>query len=295
MEIRPFRKSDAPAVAELSAFCARGETDFVLNPYWETEDELSAEFDRFGIDAEQHLLVCDAGDGEVLGTVGFLRLPDGAAAGMCCPIVKRDMRGRGIGGELLRAAREHGRHELGIRVTSAGIGTRNRAGYSLLTSHGFRPMRQHFLMRCDSKPGAPPLPFEGLDLDSATLEDAEAILSIYAACGFEERNAETMERFLADDRHVHAVARHAGKVVGFVELETHWPQRIWVSYVGVEPELRDRGLGSALVAWQLERQFEAGARSALLLLSPANRAAVRAYEKVGLRRHRLIDVLETFF
>ena len=135
MEIRPFRKSDAPAVAELSSYCARGETDFVLNPYWLSEDELGAEFDRFGIDAERHLLVSDAGDGEVLGTVGFLRLPDRAEAGMCCPIVKRDMRGRGIGGELLRAARELGRQELGIRVATAGIGTRNRAGYSLLTSN----------------------------------------------------------------------------------------------------------------------------------------------------------------
>jgi predicted GNAT family acetyltransferase len=28
------------------------------------------------------------------------------------------------------------------------------------------------------------------------------------------------------------------------------------------------------------------------MLSPANRTAVRAYEKVGFRRHRLVDVLE---
>ena len=32
--------------------------------------------------------------------------------------------------------------------------------------------------------------------------------------------------------------------------------------------------------------------SALLLLSPANRTALRAYEKSGFRRHRLVDVLE---
>ena len=28
------------------------------------------------------------------------------------------------------------------------------------------------------------------------------------------------------------------------------------------------------------------------MLSPANRTALRAYEKVGFRRHRLVDVLE---
>jgi ribosomal protein S18 acetylase RimI-like enzyme len=101
-----------------------------------------------------------------------------------------------------------------------------------------------------------------------------------------------MERALADGRHVHAVARREGRTVAFAELETHWPRRVWVSYVGVEPSLRDRGLGSALAAWLLARQFEAGAETALLLLSPANRAALRAYEKAGFRRHRLVDALE---
>jgi ribosomal protein S18 acetylase RimI-like enzyme len=80
--------------------------------------------------------------------------------------------------------------------------------------------------------------------------------------------------------------------VAFTEIETHWPRRVWVSYVGVSPALRGRGLGSALVAWALERRFAEGAGSALLLLSPANRTALRAYEKVGFRRYRLVDVLE---
>jgi ribosomal protein S18 acetylase RimI-like enzyme len=67
---------------------------------------------------------------------------------------------------------------------------------------------------------------------------------------------------------------------------------LWVAFVGVASDLRDRGVGSALVAWALEQRFEAGAESAMLLLSPANRTALRSYEKVGFRRSRLIDVLE---
>jgi ribosomal protein S18 acetylase RimI-like enzyme len=50
-------------------------------------------------------------------------------------------------------------------------------------------------------------------------------------------------------------------------------------------------MGSALVNWALSEPFDSGARSALLLLSPANRTALRAYEKVGFRRARRIDVL----
>jgi ribosomal protein S18 acetylase RimI-like enzyme len=47
-----------------------------------------------------------------------------------------------------------------------------------------------------------------------------------------------------------------------------------------------------MVRFAVARAFADGADHALLLLSPSNRAAVRAYEKAGFRRHRLIDVLE---
>jgi ribosomal protein S18 acetylase RimI-like enzyme len=295
VEIRPFRDSDAAELVALAASCARGETDFVLNPYWETEDELRSEFERFGIEPEEHVLVADAGDGEVLGLAGFLRRPEASAAGMFCPIVKRDERGRGVGGELLRAAQRLGVERLGIRLMTAGIGTRNRAGYSLLTSHGFRPMGQAFLMRCDARPSAPAPPVEGLSLAEGGLEDADEILEIYATCGFESRSPEAMRAAMRDGRHAHAVARHDGRAVAFAELETHWPRRVWVAYVGVTTDLRDRGVGSHLVSWALGRQFDAGAVTGLLMLSPANRTALRTYEKSGFRRFRLIDILEKTF
>jgi len=62
--------------------------------------------------------------------------------------------------------------------------------------------------------------------------------------------------------------------------------------VGVSPALRDQGLGTALTAHALAERFDAGAASALLALSPSNRTALRAYEKVGFRLHRVFDVLE---
>ena len=306
MPIRRFRPSDAPALAELARDCARGETDFVLNPLWETDDELFAEFARFEIAPEEHVLVADEGDGEVQGMVGFLRRPRDRSAGMLCPIVRRKDRGRGVGGELLRAAQRHGADQLGIEFATAGVGTRNRAGYALLTSHGFRPVRQAYVMRCEHSPAVPEVPIAGLEIALAQPEDAKAILAIYLSCGFESRSEERMRALLADGRHAHAVARAqvsrsepeasedqlSGEVVAFVELETHWPKRPWVAFVGVERERRDRGLGSSLVAWLLARPFAAGAKAGLLALSPANRNALRAYEKVGFRRFRLIDALE---
>jgi len=290
VKVRPFQPSDAPAAAALSAYCARGEADFVLNPCWETEAELFAEFERFGIEPADHLIVADAGDGEVLGLAGYLRRPKATAAALLCPIVKRSARGRGFGGEILRGALRQG-SALGVQLATAAIGTRNRAGYSLLTSHGFRPVRQHFLMRCSAPQPGEPLA-EAAEFVEALPEDARAIHAIYAELGFEPRSVEEMERAMGDGLHAHAVARAGGRVVAFAELETHWPRRTWVAFVGVVPALRGRGLGSALVAWALERRFHAGAESALLMLSPANRTALRAYEKVGFRRHRVVDVLE---
>ena len=293
MPIRPYRPDDARALAELSRHCARGETDFVLNPYWESEGELAAEFERFGISPEEHLLVADAGnDGQVQGLVGFLRNPGERDAGMFCPIVAQDERGRGVGGELLRAALQLGK-KLGLETVTAGIGTRNRGGFSLLTSHGFRPVRQTWLMKCERRPEVPEGGLaSGLTLEQAAAEDAADILELYLACEFPARHEAAMQSALGDGRHAHAVARHDGKLVGFVELETHWPERPWVAFVGVVPELRDRGVGSLLVAHALARAFDDGARSGQLMLSPANRSALRTYEKVGFKRFRLVDVLE---
>lgn len=292
MTIRPFRSTDAGPLSELSHACARGESDFVLNPLWETEDELAVEFERRGIEPEDHLLVADGDDGRVEGMVGFLCMADVTNAGLLCPIVEREARGRGLGGELLRAALTDGAERLGIKFLSAGIGTRNRAGYSLLTSLGFRPVRQIFLMRCEAQPKPAKVPIDGVEFSPASESDAEPILSIYTDCGFDPRSLEIMRAAMTDGRHTHAVARRNDEIVAFTELETHWPNRPWVAYVGVSPELRDRGLGSALVSWSLARCFQGGAQSALLILSPANRTAVRAYEKVGFRRHRSVDVLE---
>lgn len=290
MTIRPFRPEDARPLARLAAACARTEADFVLNPLWENEEELFADFARHGADPETHLLVWDRGDGRPTGLSGFLHEPPSAAAALLCPIVDRAERRRGQGGELLRAALARA-PELGIKHVAASIGTRNRSGYALLAAHGFRPVRQHFLMRCTNRPGqvsAPP----GVRLEQAEPEDAGAILDLYHDCGFSPRSPERLRELMSDGRHVHSVARREGHLVAFAEFETHWPQRIWVAFVGVQDEQRARGVGSALVAWSLARCFEGRATSALLLLSPSNREAVRAYEKAGIRRYRVVDVLE---
>jgi len=287
--VRVFREEDAGAVASLAAACARAEPDFVLNPLWETEDEFRAEFARHGTRPEEHLLVAEGMTGEILGLSGYLRFANAREAGLLCPVVAKAERGHGLGGQLLRAALELG-PKLGIEFATAGLGTRNRAGFALLTAFGFRPVRQHFLMRCSKRPN-PELP-GGFVVEAATASDAEAIHKLHLDCGLAPRDLPAVEAAFADGRHHFVVARHGSELAAFVELETHWPTRPWLSFVGVSPALRDQGLGTALAAWALAERFDAGAESALLVLSPSNRTAHRAYEKVGFRLHRVFDVLE---
>jgi len=289
VEIRPFRRSDAEPLARLAATFARAETDFVLNPLWETEDELFAEFERHGIAPEEHLLVAEDEIGGPLGVVGFLRYAGEGTAALIAPIVEREERGRGVGGRLLRAAFELG-GSLGIKLITGALGSRNRSGHSLLTAHGFRPVRQHVFMQCGQPRTVPAA--AGIEFGVAGEADVDEMLELLTEAGFPRPTEERMRRELADGKHAWAVAKKDGHDIAFVELETHWPRRVWVSYVGVVGSSRERGVGSSLVAWALGQQFDRGAEKAMLMLSPANRAALRAYEKVGFDRFRLIDVLE---
>jgi len=289
MPIRRFRAEDTDAVVQLSAACARSEADFVLNPLWESEEELRAEFERHEIAPEEHMLVAEGMSGEILGLSGVLRFAGAREAGLLCPIVSRNERGRGLGGQLLRAALDLGRR-LGLGVLTAGLGARNRAGFALLTALGFRPVRQHFLMRCDARPSAEPTP--GFSLEDAKPDDAEAIHQLHHECGLAPRSVADVQRAFASGRAAFAAARRGNELAAFVELDLHWPRRPWVSFVGVSPAHRDHGLGTALTAFALARRFDAGATSALLALSPSNRTALRSYEKVGFRMHRVFDVLE---
>src|SRR5688572_14786411 len=256
MPIRRFRESDAGGVVQLSAACARSEVDFVLNPLWESEDEFRAEFERHEIHPEEHVLVAEGISGEILGLTGFLRFPNARDGGLLCPIVAKAERGRGLGGQLLRAALEHGRR-LGLSVATAGLGTRNRAGFALLTALGFRPVRQHFLMRCETRPPANAAP--GFVLEDGKPEDAAAIHHLHMECGLAPRTQADVARAFASSRHGFAVARKSDELGAFVELDLHWPRRPWVSFVGVAPAHRDHGLGSALTAWALAQRFDAGA------------------------------------
>jgi GNAT superfamily N-acetyltransferase len=123
---------------------------------------------------------------------------------------------------------------------------------------------------------------------------------IYATAPGAER---VMRRFLADlTSGSHAflfVAESAGRTVGFIsgELREGSPtfrQRTWASVddVFVEPELRNRGMGRALLksveAWARER----GADGISLQVAAANGRGRKFYGDLGFREVSVYEVLE---
>jgi hypothetical protein len=135
-------------------------------------------------------------------------------------------------------------------------------------------------MRCErarlSSEPAPP----DLALETAQPGDADAILDLYSTCGFGPRSRERMQAVLSDGRHAHGVARAEGRVVAFVELETHWPRRVWVAFVGVAPQLRARGrLGAT--SWALGASSGRRRISLLMLLVMAAACGGRPFTATG--------------
>ncbi|WP_291868915.1 GNAT family N-acetyltransferase [Bradyrhizobium sp.] len=56
-----------------------------------------------------------------------------------------------------------------------------------------------------------------------------------------------------------------------------------------EPDMVDRGHGSAFIRTFIDRLLAAGAPRVITDPDPANARAIRAYEKAGFRRDRLVD------
>lgn len=91
--------------------------------------------------------------------------------------------------------------------------------------------------------------------------------------------------FLADPRHHLAVAREAGRVVGFASA-VHYvhpdkPPELWVNEVGVAPSYQRRGLAKQLLRAVFDAGRAAGCRVAWVLTERSNVPAMRLYAAVG--------------
>ena len=88
--------------------------------------------------------------------------------------------------------------------------------------------------------------------------------------------------------HPRLVLAMDGRVAGYVAVETQSDGSGYVDYLGVDPELRNRGIGRDLVRAATNRLLQLGATSVNLTVREDNVAARRLYAALGFEEERLI-------
>jgi len=76
------------------------------------------------------------------------------------------------------------------------------------------------------------------------------------------------------------IVRSGGERAAFLVLDLHGPIGGYVQTIGVAPEMRGRGVGSAALRWAEARIFQKH-RNVLLCVSSFNRDAQRLYRRAG--------------
>ena len=76
------------------------------------------------------------------------------------------------------------------------------------------------------------------------------------------------------------IIRSGGERAGFLVLDLNGPLGGYIQTIGVAPEMRGRGIGSAALRWAESRIFNKH-RNVLLCVSSFNRGAQRLYRRAG--------------
>jgi mycothiol synthase len=244
-----------------------------------------------------HLVASDD-DGVVaygqLDVVGELDAPSAEPA-TAELFVDPDWRGRGIGGDLLGAARSIAPE---LFVWAHGDLPASRR---LAASAGLERVRDLWQMRrpLDALPPVPPTP-EGVTLrtfrpgedDAAWLAlNASAFASHPEQGGWTAHDLEMRRQEPWFDPAGFFLAERDGQLVGFhwtkVEREPEPTGEVYV--LGVAPQEAGHGLGGWLTAVGLHHLAGLGLPTVLLYVEATNHAAVAVYERQGFARHA-VDV-----
>ena len=291
MRVRPPREEDFDEVLALlqaADAALMGESDWVA-------DDLRDEWDDIA-DTERDAWVVEL-DGRIAGHAFLLDRPSRLSAD---GYVHPELRGRGVGTELLRLTEERAR-ELGeqreppVKLQNATL-VGDPCVPALYARHGYEPARHFFRMVIDLDEEPPALS----EPVGATIEpydhprDARALHETIEEAFANEWNHryepfEDFEKRRLAGRHFDPslwfVARAEGAVVGAILAD--WKRMGpwgWIGSVGVRDGWRRRGIGEALLRAAFRELHRRGERKVALGVDVQNpTGATRLYERVGMR------------
>jgi mycothiol synthase len=258
-----------------------------------TEGDLRHDWDKATLEQDAWIVELD---GRLAGYALFEHRPNGHLVGD--GYVHPDLRGRGVGTELLRLTEERAWDALPAgdagalhNATLAG----DPAAPPLYAANGYRPVR-HFWKMVGDVDQAPALRrIEGIEIERYRHpEDARALHAARNEAFAEEWGFRppTFDEFA--ERHFEAtrfdpalwwVARDRGEIAGFAICE--WKRNGdwgWVAALGVRAPWRRRGIGEALLLTAFAEFARRGERRVALGVDAGNpTGATRLYERVGMR------------
>ena len=218
-------------------------------------------------------------------------------------VVAPDDEGRGLGSRLRGWAEQRDRARGSARHRQ-WIAASNVSARALLLAADYRPERSYWRLarKLDAldADASPPLgvSFRPIDVD----RDAAALHALnevsfkaspdyesYSCSGFYEEHLRAHDF----DRELSSVAECDGQPIGFL-LSRHWRERDtgFVDLLGVRPDHRARGLGTAMLEAAFARFAAAGLREAQLGVASDNPNALRLYERLGMTPRFRYDTYE---
>ena len=198
--------------------------------------------------------------------------------------------GHGVGGLLVDVTEQRAAETGGSVVVRNSVLAPDRAACRLLESRGYVAESQHLRMRIDLDAAPPPLaPPSGIALATFRPGVDDAGVDACVEEAFDHRwtnQAEWREGKAAEGRFdpdAWIVAREGADVCGVALCTAQTFGMGYVEALAVRARWRGRGIGAALLQEALRRLFTAGERRIGLGVDGDNPAAIRLYERAGMR------------
>jgi mycothiol synthase len=286
MEIRRPAEGDLGSVVELLRAV---EIDDTGEAEWD-ERQVRGHWDTIELERDAWLVELD---GRLAGYADLEARPSGRI--MADGYVHPDLRGRGVGSELLRLTEDEARARMGsaegrVYLQNATTATAD----DLYRPRGYETVRRFRRMVIELESAPDPEPPPGVTLRALRPGEEPAVHEL-----LEESFAEHWEHqrrsfdeyakrtFARDDYDpsLCAVAEADGELAG---ASLNWWKDVgdwgWIGTVGVPPRFRGRGIGEALVRWTFAEFLRRGERRVALGVDAQNETgATRLYERLGMR------------
>jgi mycothiol synthase len=232
-------------------------------------------------------------DGRLAGYADLEVRPGGRI--MADGYVHPELRGRGVGSELLRLTEVEARARMDsaderVYLQNATTATAD----DLYRGRGYETVRRfrRMVVELESAPGPEPVP--GVDLRPLRPGEEPAIHELLEeafAEHWEHRRRtfdEYAERTFARDDYdpsLCAVAEAGGELVGAsLNWWKDWGDWGWIGTIGVPARFRGRGIGEALMRWTFAEFLRRGERRVALGVDAQNETgATRLYERLGMQ------------